>query len=61
MTQTMMESGHPWHLFVAEKIVGMSSDFTEKKDTVYKYIASTNLYSARPSTMLLKDILSEFT
>lgn len=61
MTQTVMESGHPWHLYAVEKNVEISSDSTEEKDTFYEYIASTNPHSGRPSTTLLEDILSEFT
>ena len=61
MTQTVMESGHPWHVFAVENNVKFFSDSAEKRDTVYEYIASTNPHSGRPSTTLLEDILSEFT
>ena len=61
MTQTIMESGHPWHFYTVENNVKVYEDSSEMRSTKYLYLASTNPHSGRPSRDLLKNILSEFT
>ncbi len=61
MTQSVMESGHPWHLYAVENNVKVCHDNTvEKQETEYQYVASTNPHSGRPSKDLLRDVVSEF-
>jgi hypothetical protein len=59
MTQTVMESGHPWHVFAVKNNVHISSDAPEERNIVYQHVATTNPHSGRPSQDLLRDVLSD--
>lgn len=67
MTQSVMESGHPWHIYAVENVCSIPSK--SKKDagqhsdleTNYHYVASTTPKAGRPSKQILLDILSEWS
>jgi hypothetical protein len=68
MTQSVMESGHPWHIYAVENIYSFSSSKSKKNigqtsdlETNYHYVASTRPKAGRPSKRIILDILSEWT
>jgi hypothetical protein len=59
LTQTVMDEGHPWHVFAARR----ERDSLGRKgmgDVMYDYLASTKPSSGRPTRDILQRILSEF-
>jgi hypothetical protein len=72
MTQSVMESGHPWHIYAVENVYSVASkskveakqhngDNQDVLGTTYHYIASTRPKAGRPSRQIILDILSEWT
>lgn len=68
MTQSIMESGHPWHIYAVENIYSVSSKSNKEVlgqshdlETNYHYVASTRPKAGRPSKKIILDILSEWT
>eukprot|EP00797_Seminavis_robusta_P001780 Sro1107_g242120.2 (183) ;mRNA; r:29716-30264 len=60
LTQTVMDGGHPWHVFAARREVDGSVATRGKETIVYDYLASTKTSSGRPTRSILQHILSEF-
>jgi len=62
ITQSVMESGHPWHIYVVEQVYSVRAGAKlTSRDTNYCYIASTRPNAGRPSSQIILDILSEWT
>lgn len=68
MTQSIMESGHPWHIYAVENIYSVSSKSNKEVlgqshdlETNYHYVASTRPKAGRPSKKIILDILLEWT
>jgi hypothetical protein len=59
LTQTVMEEGHPWHVFAARQEKD-SAGRIGRGHFVYDYLASTKPSSGRPTRDILQRILSEF-
>lgn len=63
MTQSVMDSGHPWHVFkVEESSISSTALGTSSENymiTKHEYLASTRSRCGRPSTQILAEILSE--
>eukprot|EP00429_Kryptoperidinium_foliaceum_P007030 CAMPEP_0176005522 /NCGR_PEP_ID=MMETSP0120_2-20121206/2251_1 /TAXON_ID=160619 /ORGANISM="Kryptoperidinium foliaceum, Strain CCMP 1326" /LENGTH=429 /DNA_ID=CAMNT_0017338235 /DNA_START=398 /DNA_END=1687 /DNA_ORIENTATION=+ len=55
LTQSVMESGHPWNIFVAKE----SSDDRHGHSVEYLFIATTRSSSGRPTRALLMRLLEE--
>lgn len=55
VTQSVMNEGHPWHVFA-----GCQPVRTKKHPLQYEYLASTKSAPGRPTRAILKRILSEF-
>lgn len=66
ITQTVMEEGHPWHIFVAEDSYSIISEqgkhLKELKNssTKFLYMASTRSRSGRPTRQIIHDIISKW-
>lgn len=64
MTQSVMEEGHPWHMYVVEdvhkvrSIRGVSKMRGQERN--YHYIASTMPRAGRPSRNIILDIISRW-
>jgi len=54
LTQTVMESGHPWHVFVTKQ--EGESDY-EIREGNYRCVASTKTSSGRPTKGIIQDIV----
>jgi hypothetical protein len=61
ITQTVMNQGHPWNIFVVESVYSTTSESGLKsKENNYHFIASTRPNAGRPSRQIILDILSEW-
>jgi hypothetical protein len=56
VTQSVMDSGHSWHIFVAKEC---THDGKEKLPTEYIFLGSTRSASGRPTRAVLKQILED--
>jgi hypothetical protein len=66
ITQSVMEEGHPWHIFVAEDFYSTNAergkqfkDF-KKRRTKFLYMASTRSRSGRPTRQIIYDIVNKW-
>lgn len=64
ITQSVMEEGHPWHVFIVENVNSIRSKHgisnVHDRETNYHYIASTRPMAGRPSRMIILDIISRW-
>lgn len=56
MSHSVMDSGHPWNLFVAKEC---TMHHNEKRSTEYLYLGSTRSAAGRPTRAILKKILED--
>jgi hypothetical protein len=59
ITQSICQPGHPWHLFAVETTIAKSL-VSPSSSTRYHYIASAQASAGRPTTSIIRDVLSEY-
>jgi len=66
ITQTVMDEGHPWHIFVAEDCYSTNGEHgkqfkkLKKNHTKFLYMASTRSRSGRPTRQIINDIVTKW-